>query len=356
MPSGPRIDDAFSYHEIEAVFLENAALRVLVLPGKGGDVLEFRDKRTDVDVLFHTDHNWWASETRRIPDVDGSSFHDHYPGGWQVNLPVAGHTEDFDGTPYGLHGESALLPWDAAIVREDDEAVSLRLTVELARYPFAIERTLTLPAGTSRLLVEEAVTNQGRVPLEYMWQQHVALGAPLLGPAATLRIPAETGVVEAYDDEHANARLAADETFAWPIAPGVDGDDVDLREIPPPSIGSHDVAFATDLEAGWYTLVNPDIDLGFGFAFPTDPFECVWYWQPFHGMDSSPFFGRNYNVGLEPTTAYPSQNIPDAQRQNASIDVIDPGETVRASFVAVTFPASVDVAGIEPDGSLRPTD
>lgn len=50
-------------------------------------------------------------------------------------------------------------------------------------------------------------------------------------------------------------------------------------------------------------MTNPDLDVGFCFTFPTDPFECLWYWQPFGGHAEAPYWNRNYNVGLEPTTA-----------------------------------------------------
>lgn len=347
----PRVSTDYTYRGIDAALLENESLRLLVLPGKGGDVLEFRDKRADVDVLFHTDHNWQPPGRRAVPAADPTAWHDTYPGGWQVNLPVAGYTDGFAGTPYGLHGESALLAWDASVGRDDDEAVSLELTTELVRYPFAVERTLTLPAGESTLRVAEAVTNEGNVELEYVWQQHLALGRPLVGPAARLDVPADTGVVEAYGPDHENNRLAGGETFEWPRAPGRDGI-VDLRGFPPLDATVHDVAYATDLTAGWYAVSNPDLDLGFAFSFPRDPFECVWYWQPLGGDVASPYFGRNYNVGLEPTTAYPSADIPDAQRANGTIDVLAPGETVEASFTATTYRGVDSVSDVDADGTV----
>jgi hypothetical protein len=354
MPSDwtlPRLSTEYTYRGTDAALFENESLRVMVLPGKGGDVLEFRDKRADVDVLFHTDHNWQPPPDRAVPATDATAWHDTYPGGWQVNLPLAGYTDGFAGTPYGLHGETALLEWDAAVARDDDEAVALRLSTDLVRYPFSVERTLTLPAGESTLSVEESVTNDGEVELEYVWQQHVALGRPLVGPGARLDVPANTGVVQAYADDHENDRLAGGERFDWPEAPGLDGT-VDLREFPPLDAEIHDVAYATDLDDGWYAVTNPDIDLGFGFTFPTDPFECVWYWQPFGGDVDSPYFGRNYNVGLEPTTAYPSGDIPDAQRANGTIDTIAPGETVEASFTATTYRGIDAVANVDPDGAV----
>lgn len=358
MPSpgqpGPRILTDFTYKGLDAVFLENKILRILVVPEKGGDILEFRDKRVDVDVLWHSDHNWFPPEKRYIPSMAPTTWQDHYPGGWQVNLPIAGFGREIDGNAYGLHGESALIPWESKAVRNDD-GVTLRLTTELNRYPFVVERELTLPADEPHLHIKESVTNEGELPLEYIWQQHIALGAPLLAPGARVDIPAQTGIVQDYQGSFPNARLEPGVTFDWPHAPGRDGNGVDLREVPPKSIRSHDLAFAHDLNDGWYALTNPDIDLGFGFRFPVDPFECVHYWQPFGGYRDSPFFCRNYNVGIEPTTAYPSVSIPDAQRENGTIDELGPGETVTAEFTAVTYRGFDAVDDVAPDGTVSGT-
>jgi hypothetical protein len=340
--------DDFQYRGIDTVFLENEHLRVMVLPGKGGDVLEFHDKRTDVDVLWHADHNWQSPTDRPVPSVDPTMFHDHYPGGWQCNLPVAGYTDGFYDAPYGLHGESALLPFEYD-VQEGTEAVELELRAELVRYPFEITRTLRLPANESSLSIEESVTNHGNESLPYIWQHHLALGKPLLGPNAELEIPAATGVVHDYADDHRNARLNGGETFDWPIAPVADGNgdadgkgELDLREIPSENATIHDVAYATDLEEGWFALANDSLDLRFAFAFPSDVFETVWYWQAFGGHMGSPYFGRNYNAGLEPTTAYPSDDIPAAQEENDTLRTLAAGETVSASYVASTEPCADD--------------
>jgi len=328
-----RVDDSFAYKGLDALFLENQHLRVLVVPGKGGDILEFRDKRTDVDVLWHADHDWQAPSEGTLPISDPSAFHDHYPGGWQLNMPMAGFTEDFEGTPYGMHGESALLEWEYDI-DERESAISIHLETELIRYPFALERVLTLGEDEPTLEVEETVTNEGGVEVPYIWQQHIALGPPFVGPDATLDIPAQTGVTDDYADSHENNRLAGDETFEWPHAPGLDGDAVDLREFPSYDSEIHDVAYATDLAAGRYSVANETLDLAFEFEFPTDIFESVWYWQPFGGHAEYPYWNRNYNVGLEPTSAYPAGNVPDAQRENGTLKRLGAGETLTKSFSA----------------------
>jgi hypothetical protein len=352
---GPRVLTDYTYKGLEAVFLENEHLRVQVLPGKGGDVLEFRDKRTDVNVLWRTDHNWQPPSERSVPSQGPNAAMDHYPGGWQVNLPIAGTEYEFEGNAYGIHGESALLPWDCTVVRDDPDGVAIRLETELVRYPFAVERTLSLPRGESRLDIEERITNRGAVELPYIWQQHVALGPPLLGPGSRLDIPAERGLVEAYGDAPSfrHARLDGDSEFAWPDAPAADGGTVDLTEFPPLDAEIHDQATAIDLRDGWYAVTNPDIDLGFGLRFPRDPFECVWYWQAFGGYEDSPFFGRNYTAGLEPTTGYPIGSAHIEEGGAGDMQTLGPGDTVAAEYTAVTYGGYESVSDVGADGTVE---
>lgn len=349
--SEPRISTEYTFRGIDTAFLENAHLRVEVLTGKGGDIVEFRDKRTDVDVLWKSDHGW-LPPNHSLPADAKTTWNDHYPGGWQLNLPIAGFGYEFEGGAYGLHGETALIPWDAEVRRDDEEAVTLGLEADLVRYPFTVERELTLPADAPRLEIAESVTNHGDTELEYVWQHHIMLGQPLVGPAARLDVPAARGRVEDYGDGYANPILESDAEFEWPHAPSRHGGTVDLQEFPPLEDRSHDVVFATNLDEGWYALTNPELDLGFGLTFPTDPFECVWYLRAFNGYRGAPFFNRNYSVGLEPTTAYPSVDLPDAQRENGTMKTLGPGETIEAEFTARTYDGLESVSSIGLDGAV----
>jgi len=346
----PTVSTAFEYRGMDTVILENRHLRVMVVPGKGGDILEFRDKRTDVDVLYHADHEWDPPGDRVTPSTP-MTWNEHYPGGWQLNLPVAGGPMSIPGNRYDHHGESALLPWDATVTRDDGDAVAIELTARLRRYPFAVTRELTLPAGESRLDIDESVTNEGEYELEYVWQHHVALGRPLVGPEARLDVPAGESHIDDYGPDHSTNRLAGDQHFPWPTAEGVDGEDVDLTQFPPTDSEIHDQAYLLGVEDGWYAVTNTDLDLGFALSYPADHFEALWYWQAFGGVDESPFWGRNYTAGLEPTTAYPGHSYPDAQRENGTMKTLDPGETVSVHLTASTYGGRERVSSVE-DGTV----
>jgi hypothetical protein len=334
----PRVVTDLEYKGIEAVLLENQALRLVILPGKGGDILEFRDKQTDVDILWHSDHNWFPPENRYIPSEAPTTWMDHYPGGWQMNLPVAGFGWEIAGNAYGIHGESALIPWETTIKRDNEDVVEVGLSTDLNRYPFHVERDFTLTSGESAIEISETIENRGEVDLEYIWQQHIAIGPPLLSPDARLEIPATAGQTAAYNGDFPNARLRGDTEFEWPNAPGKDEETVDLREIPPRSSESHDLLYLTEMDAGRCKLTNPDLNLSFEFSFDLEQFDSLWYWQPFGGYEDSPYFGRNYNIGIEPTNAYPASNIPEAQRANGSMKSLSAGEEIQVVYNAQLGP------------------
>ncbi|WP_254278777.1 aldose 1-epimerase [Haloarcula marina] len=319
------LTDEYTRRGIDALFLENDHLRVEILPGKGGDVTEIRDKRTDVNVLFEAPHEWRAPASGTVGAPDGAfSFLDHYPGGWQSVLPGAGGPSSAHGAPLALHGESSLVPFEKTVLTDTPDEVGVRLSASLTRYPFDIERDVTLAAGESAVEVSERVTNTGAVEVDFSWLQHIALGEPLVAPEARLSVPCETVHVDP-DQTADTARLPPGETFEWPVCETVDGP-VDLREFPAAGERVHDLVALADFSEGRYTLSNPDLELGVTVEYPDSFYEYLWYWQPLGGFEAAPFFGRNYNVGLEPCTSIPNSGVADAV-ENGTAESLGPGET-----------------------------
>lgn len=331
------VSDEYHRRGIETVFLENNLLRVEVLAGKGSDITALVDKRTGTNVLFEAPHEWRAPGDGQIGGSDDEFvFLDHYPGGWQTVLPAAGGPTRAAGASLALHGESSLVPWETQILADTADHVAVRFTTTLTRYPFTIVREISLTAGRAALEVTETVTNDGEVPVAYSWLQHIALGEPLVAPEAQLSVPCETILVD--PDQTANtARLPPGEEFEWPICETDDGP-VDLRTFPPKTERVHDLVALTDLAAGRYTVSNPEIDLGVTVRFPESLYEYLWYWQPFGGFESAPFFGRNYNVGLEPCTSIPNAGL-SAAVENDTAETLGPGETRESTVTVETHTA-----------------
>lgn len=339
---GCRVITDIEFRGIETIILENSALRVVVLVGKGGDIIEFRDKRTDVNCLYESEHEWRTpGETYVSPT--GSSWMDYYPGGWQDLLPLAGSNPSNRGAAYAMHGETAQLPWKATVVEDSAQQATVKLTVELTRYPFMVEKTLSLEEGQTTLHVEETVTNLGEIDLEFLWVQHLVLGAPLLAPGAELSIEASEILTE-KDPISPNSRLPGDRRFEWPTVETRTGETANLSTVPEEDAQIHDLAYLLDLTDGRFSLVNEDLDLGFGLQFDETLFECLWFWESYNGFEASPYFNRAWNLGIEPATGYPEWDVPDAARENGSIDILDAGEAVTSEYRAATFESGLEVS------------
>lgn len=327
--SGLAITDEYTRRGIDIIRFENDTLLIEVMPGKGFDITEIRDKRTDTNVLFEAPHEWRAPGDYAAVRPDNSfAFLDHYPGGWQDVLPNAGGPATVAGAPLGQHGEATVAQWDATI-HQDRDRVEVVGTVSLTRYPLDIHRTLSLSAGSSTVHVDESVTNVGEVPVEYSWLQHIAFGPPLVSPEARIDVPCDCIMVDP-DHDHPNARFEPGTEFDWPVVEDNANGSVDLRELPPKSDRVHDLVALTDLSEGRYTITNEALDLEVTVRFPEAIFEYVWYWQAFGGFEEAPFFGRNYTAGLEPATSFSNAGLERAI-ENGTSEELAAGETVKAA-------------------------
>lgn len=316
------VTDEYRRRGIDTIFMENEALRIEILAGKGGDITEIRDKRTDINVLFEVPFEWRPPSHGPVGAPDPvAAFEDHYPGGWQSILPNAGGPASNLGATLAQHGESSIIPWEYAIHETTDE-ITVTLSTHLTRYPFALEREICLREGDPTVYVSETITNEGNVPVHYSWLQHIALGEPLIGPAAEFDV--ECGFVLADPDHnHINRRIEPGTRFEWP---GGDGE-IDLSHFPEPESEIFDLFILGDINNGQYSVRNSEIDLAVTVDYDSSFYEYLWYWGAFNGHDASPFYGRNYNVGLEPATAYPIIGGLNAAIENETANILAPGTT-----------------------------
>jgi hypothetical protein len=337
----------FVYCGLPTVTLENELLRVTILAGKGGDIFEFLYKPLDVDFMWRSP--WGVRDPAPFVATSHtpvSAFLDFYEGGWQDCLPTGGNPCDYQGQPFGAHGEAATIPWRYSIVEDSPECVALKLWVRTYRTPFLVEKTLTLERGRAVLRIAEQITNEGRVTLPIMWGQHPAFGPPFVDESCRIDLPG--GRVHATQLTP-NTRFVAGE-HAWPLVPGRDGNLIDLRRVAGCEADTSDTLRIADLAEGWYALTNTQRQVGFGMAWPLAVFPALWFWQVYGGAYGAPWYGRTYNVALEPFSTVQT-TIVDAQA-DGSAHSLAPGETWAAQFVAVAYSGLARVAGITADGSV----
>jgi hypothetical protein len=337
----------YIYKGLRVVTLENEMLRVSILADKGTDVFEFLYKPQDVDFMWCSP---WGirNPATYVPTSHhgGSAFLDFYEGGWQDCLPTGGGSCEYRGLPFGAHGETPTLPWDYRIVEDTPERVSVVFSVRTVRTPFHVEKRISLERGKGTLQVRERVVNEGRVTMEMMWGQHPALGAPFLDESCRIDLPG--GQVHCIGLTPVT-RFAAG-VYPWPHVPGKDGDSIDLRKVASIDANTTDTIFVSDMPEGWYAITNTRRNVGFGMAWPLDVYRVLWFWQVYGGAAGAPWYGRTYNIALEPFSSMET-TVTEAM-QAGTAHILEPGASLEASFAAVAYAGLPGVARIAPDGTV----
>lgn len=309
---GARVHES-SIQGMATVVLENRFLRITVLVEKGTDIVEFLYKPLDLDLTWLTaggvrDPRAYLSTS---PDPL-ATFTDYYPGGWQEVFPSGGAPSEFHGAAFGQHGEVANLPWDFEIVEDTQAAVAVTVRVRTQKTPFLIEKTLRLTNDDTALLIEEQITNESDVPLRAMWGHHLAFGRPFLGPGDRIELPEGLRVIPHDGLIEPSCRRVRPEEGRWPVVAGPHGEAIDLQTLPEPGSPSELVYLAGFGDEGRYTIHSNHHGVAFGLSWDATVLPFCWFWQEFGAITGYPWYGRHYNIGLEPFSSFPSNGLASA--------------------------------------------
>lgn len=320
----------------EPIELESDALRVVVVPGRGGEIRELWHTPSSTQLLWHAP---WAQP---YPGASSTTFDDWYAGGWQELLPNGDEACELDGVAHAFHGESWSRSWDVT----DVDGNGAFLSVALETVPLTVERRLRV--GGATLVIEERVRNTGSAPVRFAWGHHPAFGGGLLEEGCRLDLPG--GRVEGYHHDLGTSRLEPLARSVWPYAVGRDGARVDLRHVPGPDARTHDVSLVTDLADGWFALRNPARDIGVACRFPRQVFRWLWLWQAYGGVLEPPFDAGTYTLAVEPWTSPPCLARAAARGAEARLEA---GATLDVEIELTVFrPAGSPLRGVGRGGKI----
>lgn len=350
--SGCRVSDSWSYRGLKTVVLENELVRIIVLADKGADIYSFVYKPTDTEFMWRTP---WGVRNPALsvpPTGDpGSVWLDFYEGGWQTAVPHGGYPDTVAGAEMGLHGDVNTIPWDVNVLEDSSDKVSVRFSAKSVRTPFSIEKTLTLVSGSSMLRLDETLTNEGGEPQDAVWLEHIAIGPPFLSGDTRLFVP-ECKVLSHPESIDPNSKLKPAHEGSWPMVPLAAGGETDFSLIPPPEDQSLDMAYMTEMPEGWYALHNPDSGVGWAVSYPVETFKYLWFWRNFAGGFGYPWYGRCYNLGLEPCTSFHNGGLKQAQENGTALPV-PAGESVSVTIHAGAFSGSGEVTRVSGQGEVE---
>ena len=338
---GCRIETELTLWGRRAVVLQNELLRITVLAGKGADIVEFLYKPLDIDFMWANPSGPAPVDTTYTPIKAAASFGDQYYGGWQELFPHGSKpVEDYDAELY-QHGEVWGRPWDVRIEEDRPECVSVTFSVRTRQTPFVLERRMTLRANSAAVEFHETAHNLGRSDLGIMWGHHPAFGAPFLSKDCVLYAPAKT----------LNVNLKT--RTSWPIGKhkakgSKTAKKEDFSKPPAPDSGVGRMLYLEDLDDGWYALVNPKLNVGFGMRWDKNIFPVVWIWQEGNACKGSPWFGHAYAMAVEPFS-----HLPFARERKEKMLTVLAGKTVSTKFLAFAIPSGKPVKRIDERGNAQ---
>lgn len=285
------------------ISLENRWMKVTVMPDQGADIYELRYKPLDLDVLWRAPQEL-LPPGRIIPPVyrEQGNFLDYLHGGWQEVLPNGHLNCVYKGAALGQHGEVSVLPWNVTILEDSPERVSVRFSVRTRRTPFYLERIMTLHKDEAVLTFDETVTNEGKEEMHFMWGHHPTFGAPFVREGCRLILPDGSKVhIPAFNTGQFRRYLPGTSS-EWPIVPGSDGNPVRADFIPSMRACTDD-SFYMEVPEGKFEFHNPELGFSLKMVWDEKVFPYVWCWQVYGGAYEYPYYGRTYNVAVEPFTS-----------------------------------------------------
>ncbi len=184
--------------------------------------------------------------------------------------------------------------------------------------------------------MSEVLTNESDVALRAMWGHHITFGRPFLTPGCRIRLPEGVTAIPHPVSLHSEGRrVSGDGPFGWPVVPGVDGGEVDLGLLPPPGTAG-ELVYLTRFREGWYEVESPAHGIGCRVGWDAGTMPYLWFWQEFGAARGYPWYGRHYNIGLEPFSSYPTNGLAEAVENGTALS-IGPREERRFDLTTEVF-------------------
>ncbi len=200
------------------------------------------------------------------------------------------------------HGEANRMPWDVVSQGRQSNTVTIAFSATLPLVQEIFRRTVHLVDGENVVYVESEVESLLAFDRPINWGEHGTIGPPFLELGKTVvEMSAKRAMTRSYESQSANPphRLASFREFAWPMAPGVDGQPIDVRPAPAATpVGDHTTSLMDPARRlVFVTAFNASRRLLIGYVFRREeyPWTQLWESYPANGR-----LARGLEVAVQP--------------------------------------------------------
>jgi hypothetical protein len=182
------------------------------------------------------------------------------------------------------HGEAHTVQWElvSADKRGGTGAATFSATLPLVQE--TLRRTIRMVDGENVVYVETELESLLAFDRPVCWAEHATIGSPFLEPGKTVvDMSAVRGKTRPHSDRPGRAghRLASSRDFNWPLAPGLDGQLIDLRAAPlePNSMDHTTCLMDPARELVFVTALHAEKRLLLGYVFKREEYPWLQSWE-----------------------------------------------------------------------------
>jgi hypothetical protein len=182
------------------------------------------------------------------------------------------------------HGEAHRVPWDVVSSAKKGGTTTVTFSATLPIVQEVFRRTLRLVDGEQVVYIESELQSLLGFDRPINWGEHATIGAPFLELGKTVvEMSATYAMTRSHESQSDTPphRLASSRPFTWPMAPGRNGEAIDVRLTPAQvPIGDHTTSLMDPTRRlVFVTAFHPDRRLLFGYVFRREEFPWTQLWE-----------------------------------------------------------------------------
>ena len=184
------------------------------------------------------------------------------------------------------HGEAHRVPWNVTASQKANRISTVSFSASLPIVQEVFRRTIRMVDGEQVVYIESELENLLGFDRPINWGEHGTIGAPFLEQGKTV---VEMSATRAMTRSHASQsssppqRLASFQPFTWPMAPGRNGESIDVRPTPTAvGIGDHTTSLMDPARRlVFVTAFHPDKRLLLGYVFRRADYPWTQLWESY---------------------------------------------------------------------------
>ncbi len=183
------------------------------------------------------------------------------------------------------HGEAHRVTWErVSSTRVNGSTTTVSFSATLPLVQEILHRTVRLVDGENVVYIESELESLLAFDRPINWGEHATIGSPFLEPGKTVvEMSASRAMTRAHETQSETPphRLASFKPFAWPMAPGLNGELIDVRPTPTQRpIGDHTTSLMDPARRlAFVTAFNASQHLLLGYVFRREEYPWTQLWE-----------------------------------------------------------------------------